>query len=58
MEMIEGFENALYARVNVLNQAFKNKNYNLLVEESERITKIAYALCIMQDNDKYFKDEK
>lgn len=48
--MVAAFKAALNTHINLLNQAFENEDYDRIVEESEQITKVAYALSIMEDS--------
>lgn len=51
MNVIDNFESELHTHINLLNRAFENKNYNEIIEESEKITKIAYFLYIFENKD-------
>lgn len=51
MNVIDNFESELHTHINVLNRAFENKNYNEIIEESEKITKVAYFLYIFENKD-------
>lgn len=51
MNVIDNFESELHTHINLLNRAFENKNYNEIIEESEKITKVAYFLYIFENKD-------
>ena len=58
MNVIDNFESELHTHINLLNRAFENKNYNEIVEESEKITKSAYFLYMLGNNKDALKESE
>ena len=43
------FNTVLDLHINLLNNAYENKDYLTIIEQSEKITKVAYALHLMEN---------